>query len=116
VNLIVVLVIFNEPDPGTLLMDIDVIVGSLNRDKEMQNIHVKAWIITNYCDLISLVKSDTVRYTLCTCVKMDSWLIMQYKSNESDINILNTTTSCIKKQEVLGRTNHLLSLDTTPTA
>lgn len=34
-NLIIVLVIFNEP--GTLLMDIDVIVGSLNRDKEMQN-------------------------------------------------------------------------------
>jgi hypothetical protein len=25
-NLIVVLVIFNKPDPGTLLMDIDVIV------------------------------------------------------------------------------------------
>jgi hypothetical protein len=40
---------------------------------------------------------------------------MQYKSVESDINIRNTTTSCIKKQEVLGRTNHLLSLDTTPT-
>jgi hypothetical protein len=47
---------------------------------------------------------------------MDSWLIMHYRSVESDINIRNTTISCIKKQEVLGRTNHLLSLDTTPTA
>jgi hypothetical protein len=51
VNLSVILVIFSEPDPGTLLMNIVVIVGSLNRDKEMQNVHVSALIITNYCDL-----------------------------------------------------------------
>jgi hypothetical protein len=41
----------------------------------MQNARVKALIITNYCGLSSLVKPDTVRRALCSCVKMDLWLI-----------------------------------------
>jgi hypothetical protein len=45
----------------------------------MQNAHVEATIITNYCGLSSLVKSDAVRRALCSCVKMDSWLIKQSK-------------------------------------
>jgi hypothetical protein len=64
----------------------------LNRDKEMQNACVKALIITNYCGLSSLVKPDTVRRALCSCVKMDSWLIKQSKSVESDIDMLGATS------------------------
>jgi hypothetical protein len=41
VNLIVALVIFNEPGPSTLLLDIVMIVAGLNRDKEMQNTQVE---------------------------------------------------------------------------
>jgi hypothetical protein len=60
----------------------------LNRDREMQNARVKALVITNYCGLSSLVKPDTVRRALCSYVKMDSWLIKQSKSVESDIDML----------------------------
>jgi hypothetical protein len=67
----------------------------LNRDKEMQNARVKALIITNYCGISSLVKPDTVRRVLCSCVKMDSWLIKQSKSVESDIDILGTTSPTV---------------------
>jgi hypothetical protein len=61
----------------------------------MQNAHVKALIITNYYDLSSLEKPDTVRRALCSCVKMDSWLIRQSKSVESNIDILGATSSTV---------------------
>jgi hypothetical protein len=67
----------------------------LNSDKEMQNARVKALIITNYCDFSSLVKPDAVRSALCSCVKMDSLLIKQCKSVESDIDILGATSSTV---------------------
>jgi hypothetical protein len=67
----------------------------LNRDKEMQNARVKALIITNYCVLSSLVKPDTVRHALCSCVKMDLWVIKQSKSVESDIDIVGATISTV---------------------
>jgi hypothetical protein len=41
----------------------------LNRGKYIQNALVKALIITNYCSLSSLVKPDTVRRELYSCVK-----------------------------------------------
>jgi hypothetical protein len=46
----------------------------------MQNARAKALIITNYCGLSSLVKPDAVTSSLCSCVKMYSWLIKQYES------------------------------------
>jgi hypothetical protein len=45
----------------------------------MQNACVKALIITNYCGLSSLVKRDTLRRALRSCVKIDLWLIKQSK-------------------------------------
>jgi tetrahydromethanopterin S-methyltransferase subunit F len=67
----------------------------LNRDKEMQNARVKALIITNYCGLSSLLKPDTVRRALCSYVKMDSWLIKQSESIETDIDIFGATISTV---------------------
>jgi hypothetical protein len=61
----------------------------------MQKALVKALIIANYCDLSSLVKLDTGRHVLCSCVKKDSWLIKQTKNNESDINIFAVTSSTV---------------------
>jgi hypothetical protein len=61
----------------------------------MQNAHVKAVIVTNYCGLSSLVKPDTVRRALWSCVKLDSWLIKQSKSVESYIDILGATNSTV---------------------
>jgi hypothetical protein len=61
----------------------------------MQNARVKALIITNYCDPSSLVKPDRVRRALCSCIKMDSWLIKQSKSVESDIDILGAPSSTV---------------------
>jgi hypothetical protein len=61
----------------------------------MPNARVKARIITDYCGLSSLVKHDTVRRALCSCVKMDPWLIKQSKSVESDIDILGATSSAV---------------------
>jgi hypothetical protein len=55
----------------------------------MQNARVNALIITKYCDLSSLVKPDTVRRALCSCVKMDLWFIKQSKRDESEIDITN---------------------------
>jgi hypothetical protein len=62
----------------------------------MQNARVKALIITNYCGLSSLVKPDTVRRALCSCIKMDSWLIKQSKIVESYIDILGATNSVLQ--------------------
>jgi hypothetical protein len=59
----------------------------------MQNAHVKSLIITNYCGLSSLARPDTVRRALCSCVKMDSWLIKQSESVESDVDIFGKTSS-----------------------
>jgi hypothetical protein len=59
----------------------------------MQNARVKALIITNNCGLSSLVKPVKVRCALCSCVKMDSWLVKQSKSAESVIDILGATSS-----------------------
>jgi hypothetical protein len=61
----------------------------------MQNARVKALIITDYCGLNSLVKPDTVRRALCSCVKMDSWLIKQSTSVESVTDILGATSSTV---------------------
>jgi hypothetical protein len=61
----------------------------------MQNARVKALIITNCCGPSSLVQPDTVRRALCSCVKMDSWLIKQSKKVESDIDILGATSSTV---------------------
>jgi hypothetical protein len=66
----------------------------------MQNARVKALINTNYCRLSSLVKPDTVRRELCSYVKMDSWLIKQSKSVESDIDRLGATGSTAEKRRV----------------
>jgi hypothetical protein len=46
-----------------------------------------------YYGLSSLVKPDTVRSALCSYVKMDSLLLKQSKSVESDIDILGATSS-----------------------
>jgi hypothetical protein len=67
----------------------------LNSDKEMKNACVKALIITNYCDLSSLIKPYAERCALCSCVKMDLWVIKQSKSVESDIDILGTTSTTV---------------------
>jgi hypothetical protein len=64
----------------------------LNRDTEMQNSRVKALIITNYCGLRSLIKPDTVRRALCSCVLMDSW---QTKGIQCYIDILGATSSVV---------------------
>jgi hypothetical protein len=61
----------------------------------MQNACVKTLFITNCCGLSSLVKPDTVRHALCSCVKMDSWLIRQSKSVESDTDILEAISSTV---------------------
>jgi hypothetical protein len=62
----------------------------------MQNARVKALIITNYSGLRSLVvQPDGVRRALCSCVKMDSWLIKQSKSVESYIDIFRATSSTV---------------------
>jgi hypothetical protein len=61
----------------------------------MQNAYVKTLIIANYCGLSSLVKSDTVRRALCSCVKMNLCLIKQSKSVESDIIILGATSATV---------------------
>jgi hypothetical protein len=39
------------------------------------------------------MKPDPVRHALCSCVKMDLWLIKQSKSTESDIDIFGATSS-----------------------
>jgi hypothetical protein len=41
------------------------------------------------------MKNDTVRRALCSCVKMDSWVIKQSKSVESDIDTLGATSSTV---------------------
>jgi hypothetical protein len=61
----------------------------------MQNACIKALIITNYCGIRSLIKPDTVRRALCSCVKMDSWLIKKSESVESYIDILGVTSSTV---------------------
>jgi hypothetical protein len=61
----------------------------------MQKASVKALIITNFCGLSLLVQPDTVRRALCSCVKMDSWLVKQCKSVESDIDVLGATSSTV---------------------
>jgi hypothetical protein len=61
----------------------------------MKNARVKALIIIKYCGPSSLVKPDIVRRALCSCVKMDSWLIKQSKSVESDIDVLGATSSTV---------------------
>jgi hypothetical protein len=62
----------------------------------MQNACVKALIITHYCGLSSLAKR-----ALCSCAKMDSWLIKQSKSVKSDIDQLYSRSfSCRKKRRV----------------
>jgi hypothetical protein len=67
----------------------------LNRDKEMQNVHVKTLDIANCCGLSSLIKPDTVRHALCNCVKMDLWLIKQFKRVEIDTYKLGTASSTV---------------------
>jgi hypothetical protein len=57
--------------------------------------NAKRLIITNYCGPSSLIKPDTARRALCSCAKMDSWLIKRSKSVESDIDILGTTSSTV---------------------
>jgi hypothetical protein len=62
----------------------------------MQNARVKALIITNYSGPSSLVvQPNRVRHALCSCVKMDSWLLKKSKSVESDIDILGATSSTV---------------------
>jgi hypothetical protein len=61
----------------------------------MQNAHVKALIITNYSSLSSLIKLDTVRFSLCSCIKMDLWLVKQSKGVESGIDVLGLTISTV---------------------
>jgi hypothetical protein len=61
----------------------------------MQNARLKALIITNCCGLSSLVKPDRVRRALCSCVKMDSWLMKQSKSVQSDTDVLGATSSTV---------------------
>jgi hypothetical protein len=61
----------------------------------MQNARVKDVIIIKYCGLSSLTKPDAVRLELRSCVKMDSWVIKQSKSVESDIDILGATSSAV---------------------
>jgi hypothetical protein len=62
----------------------------------MHNAHIKALIIANYSGLSSLVvQPDGVRRALCSCVKMNSWIIKQSKSVESDIDILDATSSTV---------------------
>jgi hypothetical protein len=61
----------------------------------MQNARVKALVITNCCGLSSLVKPVTVKRALCSCVKMDSWLIKQSKRVECNIDILGETSSTV---------------------
>jgi hypothetical protein len=64
---------------------------------EMQNAHVKALVITNYCSLSSLVEPDTVRRALCSSLKMYLWLIKQFKSIENDISILGASSSVVDR-------------------
>jgi hypothetical protein len=58
----------------------------------MQNARIKALIITDYCGLSSLIKPETVRRSLCSCVLMDSW---QTKGIESYIDMLGATSSVV---------------------
>jgi hypothetical protein len=45
----------------------------------VETVHVTNLIITNYCDLSSVVKSNAVRHSLSSCVS-DSWLIKESQS------------------------------------
>jgi hypothetical protein len=59
----------------------------------MQYARVKAVIITNYRGLSPVVKSDSVRRSLCNCVKIVLWLVKKSRSVESDIDMLGTANS-----------------------
>lgn len=50
-------------------------------------------ISTNYCDLRSLTKPHTARPALCSCVKMDSWLIKQSGTVQTDIDTSDANRS-----------------------
>jgi hypothetical protein len=51
---------------------------------------LKLWLQTTV-----VVQPDRVRRALCSCVKMDSWLLKQHKSVESGIDILGITSSTV---------------------
>jgi hypothetical protein len=62
----------------------------LNGDKEMQNVHVEALIVTNCCGLSLLVKPDKARPALCSSQLINKSIII-----EREINILGSTRSTV---------------------
>jgi hypothetical protein len=95
-------IIFNENYPLTLVQISVCWQLKLNRVKGMQHAHVKALIITNYYCLSSLAKPGKVRRALCSYAKIDLWLTKQFKSIQTDIDILGATSSTTDSSPTQG--------------
>jgi hypothetical protein len=69
----------------------------------MRNACVKTAFITKYCGVNSVIKPDTVRHALYSCVKIDSWLLKQPENVERDIEKSDVASSIVDGSPAEGK-------------
>jgi hypothetical protein len=72
-------------------------------DTEMKHVCVKSAFVTEYCGVSPLLKPDTVRHALRSCVKMDSWHMNQSKIVERDIGKSDAARSIVDGYPAEGK-------------